>query len=419
MTHQGNKKLKILHLHERSHIGGGNTFVHEMTKYLAEKGHTVYRLEGVEANQLNVNEGRARVKIVRFTVDNFRFLNFNPSLVAKTLKEFKKLSQEIKFDIIHLSLYSPSLLLLFFSGEFSKIPKVFHVYGAWYKEYQSSFSLPRERRKLQRQKMRIAFNLNRTILRIAQGFILSRVDKVIVLSSYEKKLILDDFPVGPEKISVIYGGVNKKIFHPLSEHERIRKKEALGFSRSTNILLLVSRLEPRKGLDNAIKAMPKILTKNPNSLLVVITPIGAFNYSEYLLYLYNLASELNLGGKVLFTTDREGEKLAEFYQAATCFIMASRDLETFGLTTIEALACGTPVLGTPTGATPEILKSLDERLLFESTKPNVITKKVNWLLDLSKKKYFSLRDNCAEYAKQFAWKRQLKELESIYKNLKV
>jgi glycosyltransferase involved in cell wall biosynthesis len=61
------------------------------------------------------------------------------------------------------------------------------------------------------------------------------------------------------------------------------------------------------------------------------------------------------------------EDLPKYYQAADLVVMPTYELEGFGLVTIEALACGTPVLGTPVGATPEILRGIDPALLTGGT----------------------------------------------------
>lgn len=53
-------------------------------------------------------------------------------------------------------------------------------------------------------------------------------------------------------------------------------------------------------------------------------------------------------------------------------IMPTQELEGFGLTTAEALACGTPVIGTPAGANPEVLRRLDETLITRDASPAAI-----------------------------------------------
>jgi hypothetical protein len=62
----------------------------------------------------------------------------------------------------------------------------------------------------------------------------------------------------------------------------------------------------------------------------------------------------------------EGQ-LAKYYQASDLVVMPTLQLEGFGLVTVEALACGTPVMGTPVGAIPEVLRTVDPLLVTEGT----------------------------------------------------
>jgi glycosyltransferase involved in cell wall biosynthesis len=66
------------------------------------------------------------------------------------------------------------------------------------------------------------------------------------------------------------------------------------------------------------------------------------------------------------------ESLPVYYEAADIFVLPTQKLEGFGLSTIESLACGTPVLGTPVGATPEVLSALEPQLLFSDSTPSAM-----------------------------------------------
>ena len=66
------------------------------------------------------------------------------------------------------------------------------------------------------------------------------------------------------------------------------------------------------------------------------------------------------------------EDLVRWYRSASLVVMPTQELEGFGLTTAEALACQTPVVGTPAGATPEILSLVDPRLITRDTTPEAL-----------------------------------------------
>jgi glycosyltransferase involved in cell wall biosynthesis len=83
--------------------------------------------------------------------------------------------------------------------------------------------------------------------------------------------------------------------------------------------------------------------------------------------LERLVRDLDLKHAVTLAGFLPEEQLADYYRAADLFVLPTASLEGFGLVTVDALACGTPVLGTPVGATAEILEPLDARLLTAGT----------------------------------------------------
>ena len=109
-----------------------------------------------------------------------------------------------------------------------------------------------------------------------------------------------------------------------------------------------------------------VLRKQPNAVLI-IGGIGPLKGA-----LCRRAEELRLGDRVRFAGFIPEEDLPGTYGAADLFVLPTVALEGFGLVTVEALSCGTPVVGTPVGGTPEILRGLDPALILQSAEPQDI-----------------------------------------------
>ena len=188
-------------------------------------------------------------------------------------------------------------------------------------------------------------------------------------------------------------------------------KEELGLPDGRLHLLTVRNLEPRMGLDNLLKAV-FLLKELKTNLHLVIGGEGPEQQN-----LGNLIRRYELFDNVTMTGFIGADQLPKYYQAADFFILPTRHLEGFGLVTVESLACGTPVIGTPVGGTKEILSNFNPKLLFKDTSPKAIAEGVESAIDnyfSNKKRYDQLRVQCREYAvKNYSWQRHINQLKSI------
>lgn len=180
-------------------------------------------------------------------------------------------------------------------------------------------------------------------------------DRFIVLSSAFRHVLSREYGVPAEKIRVIPGGVETARFTPHNKEEARRR---LGWPEKAPIVLCVRRLTNRMGLATLIEAFATLRADHPEARLI-IAGRGRLEAE-----LRQTAASAGCAESVLFTGFLPDEELPFAYAAADFSIVPSESLEGFGLTTLESLGCGTPVLVTPVGGLPETVCELDPSLIL-------------------------------------------------------
>lgn len=158
----------------------------------------------------------------------------------------------------------------------------------------------------------------------------------------------DEYNVSLEKIAQIPPGFDDRLFYRPLEGQRIVVKEMLGWAAPT--ILAAGRLAPNKGYDLLVKAFPAVLRRISEARLVLATGGENQSPSERAMttQLKLLAGDLGIGSRVQITACVPQARLADYYRAADVFVLCSRH-EPFGMTAIEAMACGTPTVVTTHG----------------------------------------------------------------------
>jgi len=203
---------------------------------------------------------------------------------------------------------------------------------------------------------------------------LSKVDIHFPVSAYTKSLLLDK-KVAEEKIQVVINGTDPQVFFPKDVSDF---KKELNLSRSF-ILLTVTRLVERKGIDTVIKAI-SILKNEIDSLTYFV--IGDGEMKEELKI---LAREEGVDNNIEFVERTGREALTDYYNACDVFVMPSRttppDVEGFGIVYLEANACGKPVIGSYSGGIPSAIIHKKTGLLVEEDNPVKLADAIKSLYD--------------------------------------
>jgi glycosyltransferase involved in cell wall biosynthesis len=178
--------------------------------------------------------------------------------------------------------------------------------------------------------------------------------------------------VGPARAgaaTLLPGGLDTEYFCP---GPPVRNAFAQG---AGPLLFTARRLVPRTGVLELVRAMPRVLAASPGTRLAIAGD-GALRET-----ITGDVRRLGLGESVRLLGRVPDEELRGWYRAADLFVLPTQELEGFGLATAEALSCGTAALGTPAGATSELLLPLDPRLVALDTSSDALASSIVSLLE--------------------------------------
>lgn len=217
----------------------------------------------------------------------------------------------------------------------------------------------------------------------------SRCDHIITGSYFTKKEIIDRTNVKPEKITVIYHGINHTLFKPLLKNGPIKQK----------YILAVGSIEPRKNLKNLLLAYSQCEKAFKDEYHLYLVGDSGWKNDEIMKLVENMNQWVHPTGYISDT------KLADMYRNASVFVYPSF-YEGFGIPPLEAMACGTAVIASNTSTLPEVCEDaayyvdpLDIRAIIDSMK-KVLSDEV-LRQDLVSKGL--------QHAQKFSWEKSAKE----------
>jgi glycosyltransferase involved in cell wall biosynthesis len=287
----------------------------------------------------------------------------------------------------HFALYTVPIL-----DKLSVRPFVMHFHGPWAMETRDEG----------------AAYLSTIAKRTLERAVYRRANRVVVLSKAFGDLLSLTYGINQDSIRVVPGAINLHNFRYNSS--RTEARELLGWPTNRPILLTVRRLVHRMGLHKLLDAMPRILEREPDVLLC----IGGTGPMRPLLE--EKALRINLGKNVHFLGFIDEERLPVAYRAANISVIPSIALEGFGLVAAESLAAGTPVMVTPVGGLPEVVRALSSDLIFETGSPVDIADGL--VAALSGKTRLPTESACREYANSnFSLDLMSSRIVSIYQEL--
>jgi glycosyltransferase involved in cell wall biosynthesis len=235
--------------------------------------------------------------------------------------------------------------------------------------------------------------------------VLSKAAKIFVLSRYSAGQITAIHHLPNEKVVMIPAGIELDRFR-LPENGKNTVKQAFDIPIDKTVFFTVRNLVPRMGIENLIEAFKQSDMLREKGILL----IGGEGFLKE--SLRAVVKENNLGESVKFLGRVSEDDLPRYYQAADFFVLPTRELEGFGLVILEAMACGTPVLGTPIGAIPETVGLFDRNLLFEGSHHEDIRRKLENVINRPEQYRFDPRV-CRKFVEErYSWEKMAEAFEN-------
>ncbi|MFC1917417.1 glycosyltransferase [Chloroflexota bacterium] len=305
------KILQVNNLFSPRH-GGSAEVPYRLSRELVNRGHqvTIYTSDfQLDPNHLPPLEG---ITFHTFkTWANAAGLQKTPGIILRARREVKDM------DIIHLHNFRTfqNIAVHYYARKYG-VPYVLQAHG----------SLPRIMFK---KVLKKAFDV------VWGKALLKDAAMVMAVTRTEADQYLNA-GVAESKIRIIPHGVDADEFASLPLKKEFKRKH--GIPEDRNVVLYLGRIHKIKGLDLLVKAFAEIIKNVDNVVLVIAGPDDG-----YLTELHKLVAALDLGEKIIFTGALyEREKLSA-YVDADVYVLPSV-YEIFGITLLEALACGTPVV---------------------------------------------------------------------------
>jgi glycosyltransferase involved in cell wall biosynthesis len=233
------------------------------------------------------------------------------------------------------------------------------------------------------------------------------VSKLVFVSEALRRFFHERYPVDSSRTTVIPNGIDPNHFSP-SPNTALR--DGLGLPADAFIVGLAGNVRPAKGYDDLLRAAARLRETHPTIHFVVAGEHGQPLFA----HLTRLRRELGLEKRVLFPGFFEN--IASFHNGVDLYVSSSTS-EGFSLTTVQAMACGIPVICTRSGGPEEIITNGRDGLLVPVGDPAALATAIAGLVDdPARRNAFSVTGR-ATVLERFTLQRMIRSYEALYENV--
>lgn len=379
--------------------GGQNVYVAETAQKLAALGYEVDIFTRREHPKFPLEEDFATgVRVINISagpsckIPKENLFQFMDEFTDNTLKYIRDTNQT--YELIHAHFWMSGMVAMDLKKTLN-IPFVitFHALGYIRKLHQKTEDkFPGERVDIEKE-------------------IIKSADSIIAECPQDRYDLIRYYDAEKSRIELIPCGFSARHFWPI---DKKTAKEKIGLSSKNRVVLQLGRMVPRKGIDNVISAFAIIAPTDPLLRLVIVG--GDLNDNAALTErnrLQSIAQEHGIESQVTFTGSKAREDLKYYYSAADVFV-STPWYEPFGITPLESMACGTPVIGSNVGGIKFTVKHKETGLLVEPKNPKDLAEKLKFILDNDIIRHKMSQNGMYRAQKHFTWENVSFSLSNLY-----
>lgn len=384
--------------------GGQNVYVGQIAKHLAAIGYQVdvftRRDRPDLPEQVTWHHG---VRIIHVPAGPARAVpkeQLLPHMKAFTHFMLSFIQQEKTYDLIHANFWMSAWVAREIKQQLS-IPFVvtFHALGKIRRRHQG----PADQFPDQR------FTIEETVAQAA--------DCIVAECPQDRDDLIQLYSADPAKIQIVPCGVDPTEFWSI---EKEQARRTLGLPLDQRLVLQLGRLVPRKGVDTAIRGVAALNHQaGLDAHLLVVggnSPQPDPSLTPELGRLQSLAQHLKIDHRVTFVGQRDREVLKYYYSAADIFVTTPW-YEPFGITPLEAMACGTPVVGSNVGGIKFTVRDNETGYLVPPRDAGKLCDRLAFLYQHPTLLNLFGQQGIRHVANRFTWTKVTSQLAALYEDV--
>lgn len=385
--------------------GGQNVYVDEVARGLGRSGHRVDIFTRRDSQDLpEIIAHAPGVRIVHLTAGPARAIPKDElwplmPTFRDALRAFAR-RDGARYDLIHGNFWMSGWVATALRREWDvPVVQIFHATGKTKRRHQGAADTSPDER-----------------IAIEEG-IVRDADRLIAQCPAECDELIDDYGADPARVATIPSAVNTRLFRPTDRDEARRR---LDLDPRAAIVVYVGRMLPRKDVRNVVRAVALLARQGdvPVRLLVVggetttPDPVATPEIGE----IRRLAAELGIADRVVCTGQRQPGELRWYYGAGDVAVTTPW-YEPFGLTPLEGMACGRPVIGSAVGGITYTIADGVTGFLVPPRDPAALAARLHTLLADPALREQMGRAARERVAREFTWETVAERTARLYDEL--